>query len=140
MPDGVLHVFEVSDETFTAVKSQEIVPDMTACSEAAFVAGIGQAFVAVPETQTLYTIDLAHVEEGEMEIYTTYLPFFPTAMTVSGFGVDHACGPHDHDNEEDSAEDGEDPAEDGEESKTDGAVTLGLSVVSLLVLAGSFIF
>jgi hypothetical protein len=100
MPDGVLHVFKVSNAgSFTTVMSKEIVPGLTACSEAAFVAGIGQAFVATPETKTLYAIDLTHVEDKEMDVYTTSLPFFPSGMTVSGFSVEAACELHSYGDE-----------------------------------------
>jgi hypothetical protein len=97
MPDGVLHVFEVTDgATFTPIASKEVVPGMVACSEAVFVAGIGQAFIATPATQTLYAVDLTHIDDGEMEVFTTKLPFTPTAMTVSGFSLDTACEGHSH--------------------------------------------
>jgi hypothetical protein len=99
MPNGFLHAFEVTPEgTFVEIMQKEIVPGMTACSEAAFVAGIGQAFIATPATQTLYAVDLTHMEEGEADIFTTDLPFFPSVMTVSGFELEYACeGGHDHD-------------------------------------------
>ena len=96
MPDGVLHVFKVEGGKFQAIMNKEIVPGMSACSEAAFVAGIQQAFVATPETRTMYAIDLEHVDEGEMEVYTSTLPFFPTGMTVSGFSLEAACHEHEH--------------------------------------------
>lgn len=100
MPNGVLHVFEVDNGTFTAVAEKQIVPNMSACSEAAFVSGIGQAFVATPSNNKMYAIDLSHVEDGEIEVFESTLPFTPSAMTVSGFSYDHACkfdeDGHDH--------------------------------------------
>eukprot|EP00977_Amphora_coffeiformis_P019392 scaffold7213_cov166-Amphora_coffeaeformis.AAC.8 len=91
MPNGVLHVFEVDNGTFTAVAQKQIVPNMSACSQAAFVGGIGQAFVATPADNKMYAVDLSHVEHGEMDVYESTLPFTPSGMTVSGFSYDHAC-------------------------------------------------
>ncbi|KAL3907112.1 MAG: hypothetical protein SGARI_003697 [Bacillariaceae sp.] len=126
MPDGVLHVFEVADGVLTLVMSETIVEGMTTCNEAAFVSGIGQAFVATPADNTLYAIDLSHIEEGEMEVVTTTLPFTPTAMTVSGFELEHACGIEHHDHE-----DGE---MDGEDDETDAAHSVGLFSAGIVAL------
>ena len=91
MPNGVLHVFKVNNGAFTAVMEKEIVPGMTACSEATFVAGIRQVFVATPATKTLYAIDLADVDDGNVAIYQSTLAFTPTDMMVSGFSYKAAC-------------------------------------------------
>ncbi|KAL3803368.1 hypothetical protein HJC23_009332 [Cyclotella cryptica] len=101
MPNGVLHVFEITNGIFSQVAEQEIVPGMTACSEGVFVPGIQQAFVAVPATSTLYAIDLSHVGHGgSMKVYESTLPFTPVGMTVSGFTLDAACQEYDHDHED----------------------------------------
>jgi hypothetical protein len=117
MPDGVLHVFEVNDDgSFMAVMNQSIVPGMTACSEAVFVAGIGQAFVATVGTKILYAVDLSHVDEGEMDVYSTTLPFTPTTLTVSGFSLEAACDgshSHEHDADADNGEDAPSPSAAG---------------------------
>jgi hypothetical protein len=96
MPNGVLHVFEIENGGFVEIMNQEIVPGMTACSEAAFVAGIGQAFIAIPTSRTMYALDLHDVEEGKIEVYESSLPFTPTGMTVSGFDEASTCELHDH--------------------------------------------
>ncbi|CAJ1961789.1 unnamed protein product [Cylindrotheca closterium] len=122
LPNGVLHVFEIADGSFTQVAKKEIVPNMSACSEATFTAGIGQAFVATPGTRSMYAIGLTHVEEGEIDVFESTLPFTPTAMTVSGFSYDAACTlEHDHAHAESS-----------------GVKTS--HVFALLVIAGSVFF
>mmetsp|Transcript_7505 Transcript_7505/g.15320 ORF Transcript_7505/g.15320 Transcript_7505/m.15320 type:complete len:528 (+) Transcript_7505:208-1791(+) len=100
MPNGVLHAFEIVDGSFNEVAKKEIVAGMTTCAEASFVAGIGQAFVATKATKTIYAVDLAHLEDGEMDVYESTLSFTPTAMTVSGFTPEAACEmKHEHENE-----------------------------------------
>ena len=92
LPNGYLHIFEIENGAFTQIVEQEIVPGMTTCDEAAFVAGIGQAFVATPATKTMYAIDLSHAEDGgHVDVYKTTLPFTPTGMMVSGFSKDATC-------------------------------------------------
>lgn len=91
LPDGVLHAFEIADGSFQQVAQQVVVPGMTTCSQAAFVVGVGQAFIATPADKTLYGVDLSGLKSGKMEVYTSTLPFTPTGMTVSGFTADTAC-------------------------------------------------
>ena len=124
MPNGVLHVFEIDNGTFNEVTQKQIVPNMSACSETVFVAGIGQVFVATPANKKMYAIDLSHIEDGEMDVYESTLPFTPSAMTVSGFSYDHACKYDEHEHEHDD--------------HSSGASVVSLTAV--LIVAGSFFY
>lgn len=92
MPNGYMYVYWIDPEngSFEQVAEEEIVPGMSACSEAEFVAGISQAFVATPATDMVYTVDLSALDEG-LKVYPSTLPFTPTGMTISGFALDTAC-------------------------------------------------
>lgn len=108
MPNGFLHIFDITDGFFNQVTAQEIVPGMTACSESIFVPGIQQAFVAVPANRTLYAISLSHVgHDGSMKVHESTLPFTPMMMTVSGFTSDSTCQEHgDHGNDDHESKSG----------------------------------
>jgi hypothetical protein len=97
MPDGFLHAFEWNGNEWNELAKAEVVPGMAACSEAMFTPGVGQAFLVTPETKTLYAVDLAHVHDGEMKIYTSTLPFSPSGMVVAGLAKEALCEEDDHD-------------------------------------------
>jgi hypothetical protein len=91
MPNGFLHAFEWNGNQWNELAKEEVVPGMAACSEAVFTPGVGQAFLVTPETKTLYAVDLARVHEGEIKIYTSTLPFFPSGMIVAGLAKEYLC-------------------------------------------------
>ena len=97
MPNGFLHAFEFNG-SWTEVAKKEIVPGMTTCAEAAFTPGVSQAFIAKPGNKKLYSVDLSHVDDGEMDVYETTLPFTPSGMVVSGLAKDSLCDGHENHN------------------------------------------
>lgn len=140
MPTGVLHVFQIEHGSFQKVAEQEIVPNMSACSEAVFVAGVGQAFVATPADKTLYAVALSHVEDGEIEVFSSTLPFFPTGMTVSGFSHEAVCqDSHEHEDsngnndstEQDEYHEKEEPASGANLASMIGALAVTANVLFL---------
>ena len=90
LPDGQLHVYEVAP-TWNLVANATIVDGMQACSEALFTAGVGQAFVMHKDSQMLYTVDLEHASDGELDVYTTSLPFIPFSAVVAGVPEGTEC-------------------------------------------------
>ena len=93
MPDGNLIVWKIEDGSFVKVMEQMVVPGVNnTCTGIAFTVGIEQAFVAIPENQTLIALDLHEVDNGEIEMFESQLPFTPTGMLVSGFSLEAACG------------------------------------------------
>lgn len=119
LPNGQLDIYQVAPE-WSLVASVPVIPGMQVCSEAMFVEGYGQAFVMHTANQTLYTIDLGHVDEGVVDVHTTQLGFTPFSAVVAGVPpglgckigqeMDHVDEDHeaeDHDEEHDDHEDEE---------------------------------
>jgi hypothetical protein len=91
MPTGALHAFQFKSGAWKELAQEQVVPGMTACSEATFVPGVAQAFITTTATKTLYAVNMAHVDDGEMTIYTSTLPFTPAGMVVSGLAKQALC-------------------------------------------------
>jgi hypothetical protein len=75
MPNGMFHVFEYRDEAWEELGKIQVVEGMTACTEALYDAGFGQAFVIHKANKMLYSLDIVHVVHGEIDVTTTPLDY-----------------------------------------------------------------
>lgn len=133
-PTGVLQAVEYKDGAWTEIAEATVVEGMTACTDFLFIPGVQQYFVVDITGNTLYAVDLEHVEEGEMEVYTSQLSFTAFAGVVSGVPDEIICTSAD---EEDDDHDHDDEGEenDDEESGVPPAMPSKIAVTGLLLLA-----
>ena len=133
MPTGMFHVFEYHDDAWEEMAKIQVVTNMTACAEALFVAGVGQAFVLEKESKAIHAIDLQHMTEGELEITTSTLDFTPFDAAISGAPMNVVCTmeDEDHDGSHDHLDDG-----DGDDSSSPAAsLSFGIVLITIMLVA-----
>lgn len=92
MPNGTLFAYTYDKvSSWKLVAQVFVVPGMTACTQAALVAGHLQAFVMHYSSRTLYAVDLANVKTGILTVTTTSLPFVPNSGVVAGAPELYSC-------------------------------------------------
>jgi hypothetical protein len=92
MPNGTLSAFTYDKvSSWKLVAQTVVVPNMTACTQAAFVPGHLQAFVMHYASRTLYAITLDKVMNGVMVVTTTTLPYMPLSGVVAGAPELYSC-------------------------------------------------
>lgn len=109
LPTGDLHVLEYEENNGgwnQLAQATVLQGGVEECSELKFVAGVQQAFLLHKASQTLHVVDLAHVEEGELETHSVQLDFVPSDAVVSGVTSEIACKGHDHEGENVGSTDG----------------------------------
>jgi hypothetical protein len=125
LANGMLHAYEF-EAPFKEIARVQVVEDMAACSEAFFVPGFVQAFVMHPSTQTLYSIDLHQVHEGNMVVTTSKLGFTPFAAVVAGVPQGAACTFEEHD----------DHGDHDQSTSAAGSLMTSAAAYTAIVLAG----
>lgn len=102
LQNGMVHAFKFEGEMWEELANQQVVPNMPNCTGALLRTGAASAFVMYQPSNTIYALDLAHVEEGEIEVMASTLSFTPFDGVVAGFPSEIACSIHHHDEDHSS--------------------------------------
>jgi hypothetical protein len=126
--NGLVEFYSYARPDGWKLEASASVEGVTEC-DAVLLVGNMQAFVAVPKTKMLYSMDLQHIAHGEgVEVSTLALGFTPNDMTVGGVPPEFACGHH---------EEGDKEGDSVEENKASSA-PFCKAIVPFMLLAAAF--
>jgi hypothetical protein len=130
--NGLVEFYLYAHPNGWKLEASATVEGVTEC-DAVLVVGNMQAFVAVPKTKMLYSMDLQHIAHGEgVEVSTLSLGLTPNDMTVGGVPPEFACGHY-----EEGGTEGDKEGDSVEENKASSAL-FRKAIVPFMLLAVAF--